>query len=132
MAGLGRARRMALRWGLILCGLFVLSSLPSGAQKLALTRAEFVRRLATLHEGDRASKVKLLLGAPDEIQHSKAEAGVPATQTWRYGVASKSGLATLGEVYFENDKVETLVGERGTPPSRTVISENELRAAMDA
>lgn len=88
--------------------------------------------MGTLQRGDKAEKAKHYLGEPDEILHTKGGDGLSPTDTWRYGVDPKSGLATLGTIVFERDKMEYAHGAYGTPPPPGIISEPELRRAMGA
>ncbi len=96
------------------------------------SRAEFQKAAATIKDDFTQAQVERILGKPDDIwpsTDSKRYINMEGGEIWGYGTNGHHTLPTLGSITFRHGKV--LIGTgHGDPPSTSVISEAELRAAM--
>ncbi|MFN0054307.1 MAG: hypothetical protein ACKV0T_19195, partial [Planctomycetales bacterium] len=99
------------------------------------SRLEFSEAIRDLKEGMPASKVRRVLGPPDDIRTRNDPGGISSAGTkeiWRYGTSGHLKTATLGQVYLDHeDRVQCLFGE-GKPPPQGMFEERELRGLLEA
>lgn len=99
------------------------------------SRLEFSEAIRDLKEGMPASKVRRVLGPPDDIRTRNDPGGIVTyrtTEIWRYGTSGHLKTATLGQVYLdEKGQVQYLYGG-GKPPPQGMFDEQELRELLQA
>jgi hypothetical protein len=102
----------------------------SSSPKSRPVRREFAEKLALVRDNDKQEEVRRLLGSPEDIRRGPDFGLFPTDEIWGYGADGHGSLATLGGVWFRQQRVFWVVGGRGEPPLPSVVSENELCAGM--
>jgi hypothetical protein len=95
-------------------------------------RASFVEALSQVKEGWTKGQVEELLGKADDVW---PETDPPVfspfgREIWCYGSKGHHSLPTLGRVEFDHEKVASIEGGEGKPPSTQVIDESTLDASL--
>lgn len=93
-------------------------------------RQQFAKTLAQIKSDDTEAKVRKILGSPEHVRRDPEPVPYPTDEIWCYGMDGPGSLATLGEVCFRDGKVIWIAGGGGKPPTPEVVSERELRAAL--
>jgi len=102
--------------------------------KTKLSRAEFAKAMAKVDRGQTKAQVLKLIGPPDDIwpgNDSRLYVEYGQDEVWCYGSRKHHGFPNLGRVDFKDGVVMYVDGNEGTPPSPSVVSEEDLVKALE-
>src|SRR5262245_20183297 len=109
------------------------TALPDTSKREA-TRVDFAKAMRQIRVGMSSDEVLRILGKPGDVR--RPFDGRPfrprkVKEILCYGTTGKDTFPTLGQVDIDlNDKCVMLFGHKGTPPSMDVITEEQLREAL--
>ena len=98
-------------------------------------RLRFTRSLSQIEKGMAAQQVLALLGPPEDIRTLNDPGGISTIGTkeiWRYGTSGHLTIATLGQIYVDQDSRVQYICGKGEPPPEGLFEEEELRRFLIA
>ena len=98
-------------------------------------RLRFTRSLSQIEKGMAAQQVLVLLGPPEDIRTLNDPGGISTIGTkeiWRYGTSGHLTIATLGQIYVDQDSRVQYICGKGEPPPEGLFEEEELRRFLIA
>lgn len=117
------------------CVLLATAARISPASEPPRSRREFAEVMSKVKVSMREAEVLALVGKPDDVTTSKDWGGWGFAHTqsvWRYGTASHTSAATLGEIGIDSDHRVAWVTGQGTPPPDGMFTEPELKNLLEA
>jgi hypothetical protein len=96
-------------------------------------RNDFAHLMNTIVEGSTKDDVASILGQPDDVRTEFDPGGIPIADTleiWRYGTSGHLTVATLGQVYFNDQGIVTEAYGKGEPPPVEMFEEQTLRRIL--